>query len=68
MSLLIPRFAEIDANTYADSSQRVAALGALAALSEQDRARISAEAADLIKRIRSADNPGLMEVFLAEYG
>jgi len=39
-----------------------------AALSPADRARISAAAADLVTRIRQSAKPGLMEVFLAEYG
>lgn len=39
-----------------------------AALSPADRARISARAADLVRGIRAAARPGLMEVFLAEYG
>ncbi len=32
------------------------------------RERISARAVDLVTRIRGAEDPGLMEVFLAEYG
>ncbi|MFD1913186.1 bifunctional proline dehydrogenase/L-glutamate gamma-semialdehyde dehydrogenase PutA [Halodurantibacterium flavum] len=39
-----------------------------AALSAEDRARIAARGADLVRRIRSSAKPGLMEVFLAEYG
>lgn len=37
-------------------------------LGSKSRADISANAADLIRGIRMASNPGLMEVFLAEYG
>ena len=68
MSLNIPRYPAIDPHTFAEQSQRVAALVEMAQLSEQDRTAISASAADLITQIRGADNPGLMEVFLAEYG
>ena len=41
---------------------------AQAALSPADRARIVTAGADLVRRIRSSAKPGLMEVFLAEYG
>ncbi|GGE00528.1 L-proline dehydrogenase /delta-1-pyrroline-5-carboxylate dehydrogenase [Gemmobacter megaterium] len=41
---------------------------AQAALSPADRSRIVAAGADLVRRIRSSAKPGLMEVFLAEYG
>ncbi len=39
-----------------------------AALDGADRARITASGADLVTRIRASVKPGLMEVFLAEYG
>src|SRR5918998_212423 len=39
-----------------------------AALSPQDRAAIGAQAAQLVRAIRAGSRPGLMEVFLAEYG
>jgi len=39
-----------------------------AALPPADRAAIVAAGADLVRRIRAATRPGLMEVFLAEYG
>ncbi|WP_347310664.1 bifunctional proline dehydrogenase/L-glutamate gamma-semialdehyde dehydrogenase PutA [Defluviimonas sp. SAOS-178_SWC] len=39
-----------------------------AGLDGTDRARISAEGASLVKQIRADVRPGLMEVFLAEYG
>jgi len=39
-----------------------------AALSDEDRARIAARGADLVTKIRASAKPGLMEVFLAEYG
>ncbi|MFD1798121.1 bifunctional proline dehydrogenase/L-glutamate gamma-semialdehyde dehydrogenase PutA [Paracoccus aurantiacus] len=43
-------------------------LVATAALSAEARARISANAADLVRRIRAEDEPSLMEHFLSEYG
>ena len=39
-----------------------------AGLDGADRARISAEGASLVRQIRADVRPGLMEVFLAEYG
>jgi RHH-type proline utilization regulon transcriptional repressor/proline dehydrogenase/delta 1-pyrroline-5-carboxylate dehydrogenase len=41
---------------------------ALAALDSTARAKIAADAADLVRKIRASAKPGLMEVFLAEYG
>jgi len=43
-------------------------LSAEAALSDAQRAAITARAADLVRRIRSEAKPTLMEHFLAEYG
>ena len=37
-------------------------------LDAADRRRIAARAADLVTRIRASAKPGLMEIFLAEYG
>jgi len=37
-------------------------------LDPETRARITARGADLVRRIRTTAGPGLMEVFLAEYG
>ncbi|WP_162651868.1 bifunctional proline dehydrogenase/L-glutamate gamma-semialdehyde dehydrogenase PutA [Lentilitoribacter sp. Alg239-R112] len=37
-------------------------------LGDKSRAEVSAGAAELVRNIRKASNPGLMEVFLAEYG
>lgn len=58
----------IDAGTYVDQTTIRDQLVAQAALSEDDRARISARAAALVRDIRGHSAPGLMEVFLAEYG
>ncbi len=60
--------AAIDDATYAPEGPVLARLIRDAALSPKDRARIAADAADLVRSIRSSTRPGLMEVFLAEYG
>ena len=65
---LPPHIATLDANTYADEATTIAQLVKTAALSADDRARIVARASDLVTAIRGHSNPGLMEVFLAEYG
>ncbi len=51
-----------------DEEALVRRLCAEAALAPDDRARISAAGAELVRRIRRDVRPGLMEVFLAEYG
>ncbi|GAA6164831.1 bifunctional proline dehydrogenase/L-glutamate gamma-semialdehyde dehydrogenase PutA [Pelagimonas sp. KU-00592-HH] len=58
----------IDTTTYRDEAALVAELIEQAGLSAEDRARICDQAADLVRAIRDTTNPGLMEVFLAEYG
>lgn len=58
----------IDTTTYTDEATLVAALKDQTGLSPDDRARICDQAADLVRAIRGASNPGMMEVFLAEYG
>ncbi|WP_371056054.1 bifunctional proline dehydrogenase/L-glutamate gamma-semialdehyde dehydrogenase PutA [Rhodosalinus sp. K401] len=60
--------AAIDAATYADEGETIARLAEEARLTKDDRARISDRAAGLVREIRSSTHPGLMEVFLAEYG
>ena len=59
---------QIDATIYMPEHEAVAALRKAANLSVDDRARISARGADLVTQIRNSAEPGLMEVFLAEYG
>ncbi|TYB90060.1 bifunctional proline dehydrogenase/L-glutamate gamma-semialdehyde dehydrogenase PutA [Oceaniovalibus sp. ACAM 378] len=56
------------ADKYGDADSVLAGLIDTAALSPSDRAAISARAATLVSGIRSSAKPGLMEVFLAEYG
>ncbi len=63
-----PLSRRIDAETYADQPAVLARLIDGAALSPTERADISAAAADLVRAIRDTTAPGLMEVFLAEYG
>ncbi|MBQ1204218.1 MAG: bifunctional proline dehydrogenase/L-glutamate gamma-semialdehyde dehydrogenase, partial [Loktanella sp.] len=58
----------IDAQIYADETAAVSALVRMADLSEADRSRISERATALVSQIRDSADPGLMEVFLAEYG
>ncbi|WP_137701711.1 bifunctional proline dehydrogenase/L-glutamate gamma-semialdehyde dehydrogenase PutA [Marimonas lutisalis] len=65
---LPPHIARIDASTYADEAETLAHLTRLAALDDTARARIADRAAELVRGIRGASDPGLMEVFLAEYG
>lgn len=59
----------IDSLKYAPpEAARVAEMVALANLDDAARTRISARGADLVRQIRESSDPGLMEVFLAEYG
>ncbi len=58
----------IDLAMYQDEAAAVQALVTAAGLSTSDRKRISARGADLVRQIRASSEPGLMEVFLAEYG
>ncbi len=58
----------LDTLTYADPASVLKTLVETAALDDADRAAICADAATLVRAIRSHANPGLMEVFLAEYG
>ena len=58
----------IDLATYADEGETITKLIALADLDSDRRARICRRATELVRDIRSQSSPGLMEVFLAEYG
>jgi RHH-type transcriptional regulator, proline utilization regulon repressor / proline dehydrogenase / delta 1-pyrroline-5-carboxylate dehydrogenase len=58
----------IDAAIYHDETSAIDALVTQAGLGADDRARIAARGADLVNQIRASADPGLMEVFLAEYG
>lgn len=60
--------ARIDTGTYRDADSVLATLIQTAALSDADRTAISATAAGLVRDIRGTTAPGMMEVFLAEYG
>ena len=63
-----PTIDSIDHLTLDDEGQVLARLIAEAALDAPTRARIAARGADLVRAIRASARPGLMEVFLAEYG
>ncbi len=58
----------IDTQTYANQAELIKTLITQAGLSQTDRERISHAAANLVTKIRQSTKPGLMEVFLAEYG
>ncbi len=58
----------IDLATYADEAETLNRLIAIANLSDKERTRISARGAELVLGIRNQTDPGMMEVFLAEYG
>ena len=58
----------IDAAYLADETTVIAALADFAALSPADRQSITQQGAALVEQIRTSSAPGLMEVFLAEYG
>ena len=60
--------ARIDALTYANEAETLDALRNAAELSAEERKRMSARAEELVKGIRGHAKPGLMEIFLAEYG
>lgn len=58
----------VDERTYADPDSIIQQMIKDAALSKSDREHISGCAAKLVHDIRNTTSPGLMEVFLAEYG
>ncbi|MFY9211813.1 MAG: bifunctional proline dehydrogenase/L-glutamate gamma-semialdehyde dehydrogenase PutA [Aestuariivita sp.] len=58
----------IRADTLRPDSEILARLIADNPIDEDVRAQASHRAADLVRAIRNGDDPGLMEVFLAEYG
>ena len=58
----------VDRHALRPEADLVRDLIAEAGLTPGDRARIAASGADLVRAIRASAKPGLMEVFLAEYG
>ncbi|MBB94088.1 MAG: bifunctional proline dehydrogenase/L-glutamate gamma-semialdehyde dehydrogenase [Rhodobacteraceae bacterium] len=58
----------LDRAKYTDETAMTEALVGQAALSVEERATICAWGSDLVRAIRDTSAPGLMEVFLAEYG
>ena len=63
-----PLRTRIESGKYQDEAALIAALTGSAALSPRDRGAITAAGAELVRAIRAQSAPGLMEVFLAEYG
>jgi RHH-type proline utilization regulon transcriptional repressor/proline dehydrogenase/delta 1-pyrroline-5-carboxylate dehydrogenase len=63
-----PAWSTITLDSLRDETALVRSLIAGAGLDAAARARITAAGADLVARIRASVKPGLMEVFLAEYG
>ncbi|MGD9294967.1 MAG: bifunctional proline dehydrogenase/L-glutamate gamma-semialdehyde dehydrogenase PutA, partial [Roseobacter sp.] len=59
---------QIDSKTYANPDDILRELINSAAISAEMRADISRSAEQLVNEIRETSAPGLMEVFLAEYG
>lgn len=59
---------QIDTSTYRKEIPLVQELKANSGLSSADRKAICAKGASLVREIREETNPGMMEVFLAEYG
>ncbi|MCB1333647.1 MAG: bifunctional proline dehydrogenase/L-glutamate gamma-semialdehyde dehydrogenase PutA, partial [Roseivivax sp.] len=60
--------AKWDINKRRDEAELLRVLSDTAALDSAARERIVGRAAALVERIRTASRPGMMEVFLAEYG
>ena len=56
----------IDRLAYTDEESHIQTLVRSAGLTADDRARIAARGADLVRAIRASSDPGMMEVFLAE--
>ncbi len=59
---------QIDSKTYANPEGVLRELMNSAAITAEDRAEICRRAEQLVNDIRNTSAPGLMEVFLAEYG
>ncbi len=59
---------KIDAALYANEAETLKSLIHGAALTPAARTKITARATQLVRDIRASAKPGLMEVFLAEYG
>ncbi|MGB0467116.1 MAG: bifunctional proline dehydrogenase/L-glutamate gamma-semialdehyde dehydrogenase PutA [Pontibacterium sp.] len=58
----------IRANYLADEARAMHALMDNAGVTSDDRAAISARAAELVRKVRGESTPSMMEKFLAEYG
>jgi RHH-type proline utilization regulon transcriptional repressor/proline dehydrogenase/delta 1-pyrroline-5-carboxylate dehydrogenase len=58
----------VRSNMLPDEDEAVARLLALADLTGEQRSKISARAAELVRDVRASSDPRLMEVFLSAYG
>jgi len=65
---LVPALPRLATPFYPDPGPVLDRLVDHARLSGADRAAIAAGGADLVRRIRAGGRPGMMELFLAEYG
>ncbi|MFD1881776.1 bifunctional proline dehydrogenase/L-glutamate gamma-semialdehyde dehydrogenase PutA [Paracoccus pacificus] len=63
-----PLWSAIETAKFADEADLARQLVATADLSTDQREAISEDATDLVRRIRQSARPGMMEMFLAEYG
>ncbi len=68
MTLAVPIPHEISHQSLRDEATSMEWAQAQAALEQAEREKIARDAAELVRGIRKSDAPGLMEVFLAEYG
>lgn len=59
---------QIRNNKFANETEALGAMIAQSGITAQTRERISSGAEEMVRLIRSQSRPGLMEVFLAEYG
>ncbi|MEM6848668.1 MAG: bifunctional proline dehydrogenase/L-glutamate gamma-semialdehyde dehydrogenase PutA [Pseudomonadota bacterium] len=58
----------VRSGTLADEAALVSGMIETARLDEFTRASIASNGAEIVRRVRAASSPGLMETFLAEYG
>jgi RHH-type proline utilization regulon transcriptional repressor/proline dehydrogenase/delta 1-pyrroline-5-carboxylate dehydrogenase len=58
----------VENGTYQSQQDLISQLIALANLTDDDRSSIVDSATQIVEQIRASAHPGLMEVFLAEYG
>ncbi|HHB80763.1 MAG TPA: hypothetical protein ENK83_03315, partial [Aliiroseovarius sp.] len=64
----MPGFTRIDQATLLNTAPDMGALAERAQLDQGARSQRAASGAELVRQGRASGDPGLMEVFLAEYG